>query len=148
MKGYGPQAEGRAFEKRVESAAGRDGLLLTRHGTQQRYLRGGRTISVASDLDYRAAATDGKLVFFDAKSFAGDRCSSSFLPSRQRALIASYVSHSLLAGFLVEFRKVGEVVFFGAAAIDGCVPGTSLMTKDGLLLGHSAAFSLLPLFSA
>ena len=133
---------GQDFESRVEYQAKVAGLLLVRHGTQVRYLPGGKTLAIKSDLDFRMSNRQGRTIFFDCKSFQESSFSFSKLTHHQKLRAALYHSYSLQAGFLVELRGADSVLYYDIAAVMEAGPRSRFDATNGLNIGPSNWFEL------
>ena len=128
----------------VAMQAAVNGMLLVEHGVKVRYA-GKRIIPLKSDVDYRLMY-QGRCAFFDAKSRQGSTLPLSSLSSQQRHLVAEYTKHGFVAGFLAQFRRTDQVVFFSHADVARVGTRGSLAAHDGKIIGHTTHFALRLLF--
>ena len=142
LKHLQSQARGKHFEARLVHQARLNGLWLMHAGTQTRFLRGGKTIAVKSDLDFKLYNRDGKMAAFDAKSFGKDHLVYSDLTAHQITRAAEYAAWGVRSGFVVHFRPIQEVVYFGIDVISMMGRRSRFSPCDGHTLGPEHYFNL------
>lgn len=133
---------GRQFEQMLAHHAAISGLMLRAHGVTLRYLPGGKSIAIKSDLDFKLADRAGNIAFVDAKTVAEPHFTYSFLTPHQLETAKLYESYSLKAGFVVWLRGAQRVVFYSAQVIATKGKGARFGVTDGLDLGPEGFFSL------
>jgi hypothetical protein len=131
---------GARFEAVFVHRAGVSGYLAIKQHLQHRYLPGGRAQAIKSELDFSLIEKTGRVSYIDCKSFGTHRVAKSQLDKAQISRAALYNQWSVPAGFVVELRPLGKVVFFSGLQFWRLPKGKSLGLEDGKLLGPSATF--------
>lgn len=126
------------FKKRAQSA----GLLAEKNHLTARYTYNGRITVTKSNLDYTLINQDGKIGYFDCKSFLSDHFTYSALEPHQIDLSIKYERWCVPSGFVVWFRQVNKIVWFKGLDIQRKGPGSRFTTQDGILLGSIEMFDL------
>lgn len=106
---------------------------------------GKKPIPVRSPFDF-IAARDGTVVLFDAKTVATKTFSKSACKPHQIEALARFWSAGLRAGYVVWFRPIDSVVFFGADSLKRLPQRSSLKESDGIALGGLSDLTLGALF--
>lgn len=136
------QRRGKSFETRLVWQAQRTGLWLIDHGVKTRYVRGGKTITVKSDLDFRLYDRTGRSACFDAKTFSNDYFVYSDLTPHQVLRSAEYAQWGVPSGFVVHFQQAQQVVYFPIQIISGRGRRSRFEPEDGRVLGPDNNFAL------
>lgn len=100
---------------------------------------------VPGGLDFTVATREGRVGFFDAKSFNSDKVKFSELRPHQIDRAKLYNEWNIPAGFVI-FLRVTKFVFFYSGLQVSRFQGRSLSPADGLLLGRWDQFSPAKLF--
>lgn len=126
------------FKKRSQSA----GLLAIKNDLSARYTFNGRIKVVKSNLDYTLINQEGKVGYFDCKSFLSDYFTYSTIDPHQIDLSIKYERWRVPSGFIVWFRQTNKIVWFKGLDIQRKGPGSRFTAQDGILLGSIEMFDL------
>jgi hypothetical protein len=137
---------GKFWEDVLFKRAQMNGLLPQKNHLTARYIYKNKYKVMKSQLDLTLITNDGKVGFFDAKSFNGDKFAYSALNPQQIERAALYNEWEVQSGFVVLFRKMNRICFFSGRAIVLGGPRTSFSSLDGLFLGRLESFDLRRLF--
>jgi hypothetical protein len=140
------QRIGKDFEKIFERLALYAGLLPRKNHTACIRTKTGYRV-VESQLDYRVFARDGRVGYFDLKTFAGDRFAYSDIEPHQVTQAAVCNDWRVPSGFLVWYRGPNLVSLFSGHQIAQAGPGSGFSPGDGLALGKLESMNLGLLFS-
>ena len=140
------KAEGRLFESLFARQAQIEGLLVIKNHLSCRMLYKGRVQVIPGQLDFTLANRDGRVAYVDCKSFEGFSFSHSKLTPHQVERAALYNDWNIPSGFIVHFRKTGQIVFFRGSVIHKTGPGNSFHSGHGTILGCWHRFDLKPVF--
>lgn len=99
---------------------------------------------IPGELDFKIMQK-GKVGFFDCKSFNDERFSYSMLDKAQIERAELYNDYGTVAGFIVWFRKVNQVVYFTGQQIAKIGPKTSFGVEDGQSVGQYELIDLRPI---
>lgn len=135
-------ATGAAFERALSWEAARADVLAVRNGQTVRWLPGGRTIAVRSNLDWTLIKKGKPAAVCDQKSFAGRRFGRSMLEPHQIALAKRYNDFGAVSGFIVLLREINAVVFYSAELISATDTRQGWGVEDGVVLGRLQAFDV------
>lgn len=136
------QRTGGAFEAALSWEAVRAEVLAVRNGQTVRWLPGGRSVAVKSNLDWTLVKKARPTAFCDTKSFQARRFGRSMLDPHQVALAHRYRQFGAIAGFIVHLRELNAVVFYSADVIVGTQLRQGFGIDDGKLLGRLQAFDV------
>lgn len=136
------QRTGASFESALSWESARADVLAVRNGQTVRWLPGGKTIPVKSNLDWTLLTREGHVAFVDTKSFAGRRFGRSVIDPSQLQLGLRYETFGFKAGFVVLLREINAIVFYDAKTIQGAGQARGFGIDDGLLLGRLDAFDV------
>lgn len=142
IRGKVNNATGAAWERAISWEAARADVLAVRNGQTVKWLPGGRTVVQRSNLDWTFVRRDHAPLFVDAKSFQGRRFGQSMLDPHQVALVARYLAHGALAGFLVYLREINVVAYYGGHLLSAPALRRGFGAEDGLVLGRLQAFDV------
>ena len=136
------QSEGKIFEELFKQQAQYLGLLPIKQHLSARMLHGGRVKVTKSDLDFRLITREGRVGFFDCKSYGKDSFSYSQIDENQLNLANLYHEWGVPSGFVVWFRPANRVTFFSGPAIVSKGPQSSFGPEDGQYIGRFERFDL------
>lgn len=139
------QRLGKEFEEVFKKRAQSNGFLAEKNNLTARYLPNGRVKVLKSDLDYRLTSQNGRIGYFDCKSFIGDSFIYSDIDPDQLKRAINYEYWKVPSGFIIWFRKVNRISWFSGHLIMRKGPRTSFKPEDGILLGSLESFDLKPL---
>jgi len=138
---------GTTFEKLFERQCQLAGLWAEPNHTRAKRGWKGKLQELKSNLDYTVIARDGRIGFFDCKTFDEPHFTFSRIPEHQRDLAQRYNEWGVPAGFVVWFRPINQVCFYPGWLLAGRGPGTRFLPLDGVPLGTWGRFDPLLLFS-
>lgn len=147
LRGKRNQASGASFEAAISWEAARADVLAVRNGQTVKWLPGGRTVHVKSNLDWTLVRRGHPVAVLDAKSFQGRRFGQSMLDPHQVALVARYLAHGALAGFLVYLREINVVAYYGGHLLSAPALRRGFGAEDGVVLGRLQAFDMTKIWS-
>lgn len=134
--------KGKFFEQHFQAMAKQQNILPIRNALSTRFIGRGKRILIKSQLDFTLVTADGKVGFFDCKSFS-DRFSHSAkakdISPHQIELAAKLWQRKVIAGFVVWFDSVDKICFFPP---DLLIPGKTMGAENGVPLGNIANFML------
>jgi hypothetical protein len=133
---------GARFEAMLVHRAHLCGYLPIKQHLTFRYLKGGRVLAMRAELDFSLVGRAGQVAFVDTKSFDASRVPKSALDRNQVARAYRYNLWNVPAGFVVELRRLGRVVFFTGRRVHLLRAGESLGLADGVDLGPAETFAL------
>jgi hypothetical protein len=139
---------GKTFEKLFERTCQLSGLWAEANHTKAKRAWKGRLQELESNLDYMVATRDGRVGFFDCKSYDRPYFDFSKLKPHQVELARRYNEWKIPSGFVVWFRPINQVCFFPGWLIAGRGPGTRFTPLDGTALGSWGRFDPTKLLSA
>lgn len=139
---------GARFEAVFVHRAGVTGHLAIKQHLQHRYLPGGKAQAFKSELDFSLIEKTGRISFLDCKSFGTHKVAKSQLDASQVSRAVLYNQYNVPAGFVVELRPLGKVVFFSGMKVWRLPRGKSLTIDDGAYLGPSASFVFCPIWAS
>jgi hypothetical protein len=140
------RAQGKIFEDLFLNQARRLGFYAKKHELACRYVGQGRLQPIKSDLDFKIIADDGRVGFFDCKSYGAEKFSFSEIDPQQMKLAYDYNAYKVPAGFVVWFRTPNAVVYFSGSSLVKKGSGCSFTTTDGQYLGRFERFNLKAIF--
>lgn len=141
VAGKRAKAEGDAFESALDWTAKRAGFETVALPTGCKVLGGGRTQLVKTPFD-RVYAKYPQSLFVDAKSTAETNFQYSMIKTHQVDELLKLERAGFRAGYIVHFRKTGEVAFLSAGILNALRPGESLSAAQGVSLGTFQAMDL------
>ena len=133
---------GKQWEEIFIKQAQSNGLLVLRNYLTCRFLYKGRVQVVKGELDFKLINRDGRVGFFDAKSFAGDSFVYSNLEENQINRAALYNEFLVPAGFVVFFRKLNRIVYYSGSIIARKGARSNFQASEGISLGTYVKFDL------
>jgi hypothetical protein len=147
MAGDGPAAgreAGLFFEEVFERQAHSNGLLVLKNPPGAQYCGKGRLRVIFNNLDYFLGTQAGRVAFVDCKSYEKHYFTYSEINIRPKQLERAVLlnEHQIPAGFVVYFRKTGEIVYFTGSQIALKGPKTRFTADEGLRLGRLEQFDL------
>lgn len=148
LRGRTNQASGASFESAISWEAVRAEVLAVRNGQTVKWLPGGRTVHQKSNLDWTLVRRGHPPCFVDAKSWQGRRFGQSMLDPHQVALVARYLVHGALAGFLVYLREINVVAYYGGHLLATPTLRRGFGAEDGVILGRLQAFDVTKIWGA
>lgn len=148
-KGRKAKSAGSFFEHAIEHQANRENIMFIKIPDGCRRVRtpiGLKLIPVKTPFDF-VIGKNGTVCFFDAKSFDKNRLTRSDVVLHQITSLYSFETEKFIAGYLVYFRPINEIVFFDASQLVGLEKtGISLNAEDGTYLGSIEKFNISKLF--
>lgn len=148
-RGNGPQnrINGQIWEDHIELRCRMEQLDFEKHPLGARRVGKGRLIAVRTFYDYTITDYGGKAAFFDAKRSESNNFCHSQVTWHQVQKLYERHRRGHIAGYLVFFAGLDQVVFFTADKLDSLAPGKSLKPSDGKMLGSMVSFSLKLIFN-
>jgi hypothetical protein len=138
--------EGKVFEDLFFKHAQMSGLLALKNHLQAKATWGGNFQVIKSDLDYRLITQDGRVGYFDCKSFKKDFFIYSELKEAQVTRAALYNEWNVPSGFVVFFREKRAVCFYTGLEIAAKGERSRFSFDEGQILGGWENFDLKLLF--
>jgi hypothetical protein len=142
------KANGNAFEDLFLRQARRNGLLVIKHFLTARFTYRGRVQIIPGELDFKIANQQGRIGYFDCKTYHDSHFVYSALDSDQVKRAVTYNHYCIPSGFIVWFRQINQVVFYSGHAIARKGPGSRFEPSDGQSLGPFENFDLKPLLTS
>lgn len=140
--------EGNQFQNIFERMAKLNGLYAERNHLTAKFTYSGRTRVMKSELDYKLINREGRLGFFDCKSFEGSQFNYSMIEEHQVRRAAFYNQWRIPSGFVVWFRTPNRVVFYSGMQIFLKGAGNSFTPDEGTQLGQYHNFDIKKLLGA
>jgi hypothetical protein len=137
--------DGKFFEQCFERFARYSGLFPKKTELSARWIGPRKVQAIKSDLDFRLVNREGRVGYFDCKSFHGSKFRYSAIDRDQLRRALDLNDWNVPAGFVVFFREVNRVSFFSALSIALAGPGSSFSPEDGVSLGSLETLDLKPL---
>lgn len=131
---------GKQFEFLFYKQAQRSGFLAQKNDLSCRIIGKGKLIPIKSELDFKLISQDGRVGFFDCKSFAGDHFYTSDIDKKQIERATLYKEWGVPSGFVVWFRDLNKVCFITGGKIRYI--GGKITPEDMLCLGRFEHFDL------
>lgn len=103
--------QGDLFERQIVCAARIRGLTINKNPLAFKYLAHGKMLPIRAELDFTMMTKNGKICFFDCKSFAGHTFGLSKISPAQVRRACMYNHHHIAAGFLIHLRGSDEILF-------------------------------------
>lgn len=132
---------GMNFEAVFNKLAQLNGFVVIKNWHTCRFLPMGKVKVVHGQLDFTLLADDGRVGFFDCKSFA-TRFAYSEINEEQLTRSVLYNRMNVPAGFIVHFRDQNIVSLITGEAIQRKGPRTSIGPEDGITLGTGYNFDV------
>ena len=145
LRGRKAQAHGKEWESIFHLQAVKQGLVCIRINDGCKST-GYKLIRVRQAFDFILSFDKYPACFIDTKTVKTTNYSASMVTSHQVADLAKLEAHGHFAGYLVNFTKTNQIVWFSATQLKQLTEGMSLKPSDGLLLGTEGAFDLKLLF--
>lgn len=136
------RVEGNIFEDLFKGQAQRDGLLVLKNWYSCRFIGRGKVLVIKGQLDFTLSNQEGKVGFFDCKSYANDYFVYSDLDEDQVKRSILYNDYNIPSGFIVWFRPTKNVYFFSGRMIALGGPRNRFTPDQGRLLGRFENFDL------
>lgn len=141
--------EGAYFEGVFEFHAKRCGMYPKKNYLTARHQGySGRVKVLKSNLDYTLITQEGRVGYFDCKSFQGENFTYSMIDIDQLKLADTYFYWNVPTGFIVWLRQINKVVFYTPRKIIMKGARNSFGVEDGLLLGSLESCDLRPVMNA
>lgn len=134
--------QGKIFEELFLKQAQRLGITCLRNYQTCRFLFKGRVQVIPGQLDFTLITQNGKVGFFDCKTFDNDYFTFSQLTEHQVIRSVLYNDNLVPSGFVVWFRPINSIVYFTGLTIALKGEGSRFTQNDGLCLGRFENFDL------
>ncbi len=135
--------QGAAFEDLFKRQAQRLGLTAIKNPLSCKILWGGRIQLIHGQLDFQLInRRDGRVGFFDCKSYNADFFTFSDLHEDQVKQAVVYNDCRVPSGFVAWFIPANAVVYFPGHVIAEKGPRSRFERKDGVFLGRYENFNL------
>lgn len=142
LRGKKAQASGDRWENILFSNAYRQGFHPCRIPNGCKSIGLNRLIRVESPFDFILSKVPGVVLFLDTKTCGTKNFSHSQLKKHQIEELRFCELAGALAGYLVHFQTINQVVFFSALQLMNLESKKSLKPKDGIILGKELDFNL------
>lgn len=133
---------GKSFEEIFIKQARLNGLLVIKNYLTCRFVNAGQIQIIKGELDFKVANQNGRVGYFDAKSYAADHFVFSALDEHQVKRSVVYNDYRIPSGFIVYFRPSNKIVFYDGKTIHSKGPRSRFEARDGLMLGGLEQFDL------
>ena len=140
------QQLGKGFESIFETMARYSGFLPIRTGHSCRIIGKGRLKLIRGQLDFQLITQDGRVGFYDTKTFKKPFFTYSEICPHQLERSLLYCERKVPSGFVVWFTKSDVVSFFSGNFIFHEGPGRRFLPVEGVALGKIGSLNLKPLF--
>jgi hypothetical protein len=117
------------------------GFFVIKNWNTCRFLPMGRVKVIHGQLDFTIISSEGRVGFFDCKSYDG-RVSYSQINPEQLKRSIQYNSLNVPSGFIANFRDSDTVVLLTGERIQEKGPRSSFGPEDGTLLGTGYDFNI------
>lgn len=134
--------QGKIFEELFLKQAQRLGITCLRNYQTCRFLFKGRVQVIPGQLDFTLITQDGKVGFFDCKTFDSNHFTFSQLTEHQVIRSVLYNDNQVPSGFVVWFRPINSIVYFTGLTIAFKGSGSRFNSSDGIYLGRFEQFNL------
>lgn len=137
---------GNAFEEIFSRRAQSNGFYPSKIPHAAKFLFKGRIQMIKADLDFRLIRRDGKIGYFDTKTYVDSYFTFSELREDQVKRAIRYNELNVPAGFVVWFRTIDVVVFYSGKDVETHGSGSRFDPSNGRVLGTIQSFDLRTLF--
>lgn len=151
IPGYTQQASnrirGKFFEEALQTHARLRGFFIRKTELTAKFIAKNRSLIQKSELDFQIIRRDGRVGYFDCKTYDKDFFYFSDISESQLKRSCDYLIWNVPSGFITWFRTVNQVAFFRADFLRRTGPGTRFTASMGIPLGKIEGIDLAPIFT-